>query len=99
MNWRRLLERIGTIIVIAVAGTLAGGTLGSLYYRMSETASAWDGLGMVLGGLAIGCGVGFIVGVYLAVRLDDRARRKALLMTFVFDLVAIFLLAITDFLD
>ena len=99
MNWRRLFERIGTVIVVAVAGTLIGGFLGSLYYRLSETLSPWDGLGLVLGGLAIGCGVGLIIGLYLAIRLDDAMRRKTLLVTFVFDLVVIVFLAITDFLD
>lgn len=99
MNWRRLFERIGTLIVIAVAGTLVGGFLGSLYYRLSETLSPWDGLGLVLGGLAIGCGIGLIAGLYFAIRLDDEMRRKTLLITFVFDIIAIIFLAITDFLD
>ena len=99
MNWRRLFERIGAIIVFTVAGTLGGGILGSLYYRLSETASPWDGLTLVLGGLAIGCGVGLIAAIYLAVRLGDEARRKASVIVFVVDLIVIAVLAITDFLD
>ena len=99
MDWRKLLDRIGAIVVFTVAGTLAGGFLGSLYYRLSETASPWDGLGLVLGGLALGCVVGLVVGIYLAFRLHDEQRRSVALTVFVIDIIAIAILAATDFLD
>ncbi len=99
MDWRKLLERIGAIIVIAVAGTLVGGFLGSTYYRLSDSLSAWDGLGLVLGCLAIGCVIGLIVGAYLAFRLHDEPRRSVTLTVFVIDIIAIILLAATDYLD
>ena len=99
MDWRKLIERIGIIIVFAVAGTLGGGSLGSLYYRLSESASPWDGLAMVLGGLAIGGVVGLVIGLVLAFRLQDDARARILLTFFVLDLIAIIILAVTDFLD
>ena len=99
MNWRKLIERIGAILVFAVAGTLVGGSLGSLYYRLSDSLSPWDGLGLVLGGLAVGCVIGLVIGAYLAFRLHDEPRRKATLTVFVIDIIAIVILAATDFLD
>ena len=99
MDWCKLIERLGAIVVFAVAGTLGGGSLGSLYYRLSDSLSPWDGLTLVLGGLAVGCVAGLVVGIYLAFRLHDAPRRKTTLYVFVIDVITIVILAATDFLD
>ena len=54
---------------------------------------------MVIADLAIGCVIGLIVGIYLALRLHDEPRRSVTLTVFVLDIIAIVILAATDFLD
>ena len=98
MNWRTLFERIGVILVSAAAGTLVGGFLGSLYYRITPATSVWDGLVLVLGGLAVGTVLGLGTGLYLAFHLEA-ARRKTLVSLFLFDVAAAALLWVTGFLD
>ena len=98
MDWLKLFERIGAIIVFAVGGTLAGGIVGSVYARLSD-AGGWDVLSLVLGGLAIGCVVGLVIGVYLAFRLHDESRLKVTLTVFVIDIIVIAILAATEYLD
>ncbi len=99
MDWRKLLERIGIVVFTTIGSCLAGGLLGGVYYRMSDAATGWDGIALVIGGLGLGSLLGFAVGLYLAVRLDEASRRKTLLVTFVLTLLFVLVLAVLNVFD
>ena len=98
MNWRRLLYHIAFTVVAGVGGTLAGGIVGSAYSRLFDVGG-WDALSYVLGGLIYGGIIGLLLGFCGAFFLSDERLRKTSLIVFLIDLVAIVVLAVTDFLD
>lgn len=98
MNWRRLFYHIAFTLVVGVGGTAAGGFVGALYVRLFDV-SGWDVLSAVLGGLMLGGLIGLVLGFGGAFFLSDERLPKTTLIVFLIDLVAIVVLAVTDFLD
>ena len=98
MNWRRLFDHIAFTVVVGVGGTLGGGIVGSGYARLFDVGG-WDALSLVLGGLMIGGIIGLLGGFCGAFFLSDERLRKTSLIVFLIDVVAIVVLAVSDYLD
>ena len=98
MNWRRLFYHLAFTLFVGVGGTVAGGFIGGLYVRLFDVGG-WDILSAVLGGLLFGGLLGLVMGFCGAFFLSDERLRKTTLIVFLIDIVALVILAVTDYLD